>query len=243
MDKRERKTMKQLFLFILIVGLGFCGKPQEQTKSNKGSLSFVIGDVSIINNGTKRTGKKDDAINEGDSIQTGAKSAAIVIFENNAGSVEIQQNSEFVISKFNAKEQELISKSGSFWLDAKKLNKDTNFQVVMPTSVAGIRGTKLYSFEIKEAGITGLCHCQGAVDFKDNSSHYSGSHDADYLVVTKAGKTIVLTPEEFKKVGAITDETHNHSMLDDSPLGQKANPNAPHIKKVFELMEKKFAEK
>ena len=218
--------MRHLFLFILMtIGLTYCTKPQEQTKSNKGSLSFVIGDVSIINNGTKRTGKKDDAINEGDSIQTGAKSAAIVIFENNAGSVEIQQNSEFVISKFNAKEQELISKSGSFWLDAKKLNKDTNFQVVMPTSVAGI------------------CHCQGAVDFKENSTNYSGSHDADYLVVTKAGKTIVLTPEEFKKVGAITDETHNHSMLDDSPLGQKANPNAPHIKKVFELMEKKFAEK
>ena len=36
-------------------------------------------------------------------IVTGAKSAAIVEFEGNAGSVEIQQNSEFQISKFNAK--------------------------------------------------------------------------------------------------------------------------------------------
>jgi hypothetical protein len=33
---------------------------------------------------------------------------------------------------------------------AKKRNKDSNFNVIMPTSVAGIRGTSFYSFEIKE---------------------------------------------------------------------------------------------
>ena len=207
------------------------------------SVSLIYGEVSIITKGTKTVAKKGDSLGEGDSILTGAKSAAIVEFEGNAGSVEIQQNSEFVISKFNAKEQELISKSGNFWLDAKKINKDTNFQVIMPTSVAGIRGTKLYSFEIKETGITGVCHCQGAVDFKDNSSNYSGSHDSDYLVLTKAGKTIVLTPEDFKKVGVTSDESHNHSMLDDSPLGKKTNPNTENAKKVNELIAKKFVEK
>lgn len=235
--------MKQILLILLAFGFSFCSKPAETKVSAKGSVKFAIGEVSIITKGAKTVAKKGDSLGEGDSILTRAKSAAIVEFEGNAGSVEIQQNSEFVISKFNAKEQELISKSGNFWLDAKKINKDTNFQVIMPTSVAGIRGTKLYSFEIKETGITGVCHCQGAVDFKDNSSNYSGSHDSDYLVLTKAGKTIVLTPEDFKKVGVTSDESHNHSMLDDSPLGKKSNPNTENAKKVNELIAKKFVEK
>lgn len=235
--------MKQLLIIILTLGLFFCGKKEEQKVSSKGSVKFAVGDVSIVTKGTKASAKKGDSLGEGDSILTGSKSAAVIDFEGNAGSVEIQQNSEFVISKFNAKEQELISKSGSFWLDAKKINKDTNFQVVMPTSVAGIRGTKLYSFENKEAGITGVCHCQGAVDFKDNSSNYTGSHDSDYLVITKAGKTIVLTHEDFKKAGVTSDGSHNHSMLDDSPLGKKANLNSENVKKVNALIEKKFGEK
>jgi hypothetical protein len=235
--------MKQLLLIILTLGLFFCGKKEEQKVSSKGTVKFAVGDVSIVTKGTKTPAKKGDGVAEGDSILTGAKSAAVIDFERNAGSVEIQQNSEFVISKFNAKEQELISKSGSFWLDAKKLNKDTNFQVIMPTSVAGIRGTKLYSFEIKEAGITGVCHCQGAVDFKENSSNYSGSHDSDYLVMTKAGKTVVLTPEDFKKIGITSDGNHNHSMLDDSPLGKKADQNTENAKKIGELVAKKFGEK
>lgn len=235
--------MKRIFLILLLPGLFFCGKKEESKVSAKGIIKFAIGDVSIVAKGSKAIAKKGDSLQEGDSIVTGAKSAAIVEFEGNAGSVEIQQNSEFQISKFNAKEQELISKSGSFWLDAKKLNKDTNFQVVMPTSVAGIRGTKLYSFEIKEAGITGICHCQGAVDFKENSSNYSGSHDTDYLVITKAGKTIVLTHEDFKKAGMTADGSHNHSMLDESPLGKKVNPDSENVKKVNELIAKRFAEK
>lgn len=239
----KRQKMKQILFLLLAFGLVYCGKPEELKSSAKGSIRFLIGDVSISNSGTKRIAKKDDMIKEGDSIHTGAKSTAIVEFEGNAGSVEIQQNSEFIISKFNAKEQELISKSGSFWLSAKKLNKDTNFQVVMPTSVAGIRGTMIYAFENKEAGLTGVCHCQGAVDFKDKTSNYTGSHDSDQLVITKDGKTVVLGFEDFKGLGLTSDNSHNHSMIDDSPLGKKIDRSPELSKKVYELIFKKLAEK
>ena len=235
--------MKIIILLIVSLGIVYCGKATETNKESKSTLKFVIGDVEIANAGTKKVAKKDDTISEGDVIITGAKSAAIVEFAENAGSVEIQQNSEFVVNKFNAKEQELISKSGSFWLNAKKLRKDTNFNVIMPTSVAGIRGTSIYAYELKEAGITGICHCQGAVDFKEHSSHYSGSHDSDYLVVTKAGKTIVLTPDDFQKAGIQTDNAHNHSMLENSPLGKQMNLNSETVKKVNELVLNKFSEK
>lgn len=233
--------MKTIIILFLGLGLVACKGQTENTKLTKGSLLFAVGDVSISHAGVKQVAKKGDLIQEGDTINTGDKSAAIVEFEGNSGSVEIQQNSEFTISKFNDKDQELIAKTGTIWLNAKKLKKDTNFQVILPTAVAGIRGTKLFSFENKEIGVTGVCHCQGAVDFKDNTSNYSGSHDTDQLVITKNGKTILLLPEDFHKAGIPTDDAHNHSMLEDSPLGKKADPE--RVKKVIAFIEKKFAEK
>ena len=44
--------------------------------------------------------KKNDPISEGDTIKTGDKSVAVIQFENDAASVEIQENAEFSISKF-----------------------------------------------------------------------------------------------------------------------------------------------
>ncbi|HNL75510.1 MAG TPA: FecR domain-containing protein, partial [Leptospiraceae bacterium] len=181
-------------LILMIFALATCGKKEEQNLQTKGSILFAVGNVTVVSNGNKNSAKKGTPISEGDTILTDSKSTVIVEFSDNAGTIEIQENSEFTVKEFNEKNQELVSKSGSFWLNAKKLKKDTNFNVIMPTSVAGIRGTKLYSFENKELGITGVCHCQGAVEFKENSSNYTGSHDSDFLVLTKAGKTIVITP-------------------------------------------------
>lgn len=238
--------MKQLLIILQITAIfGFvaCGKKEEVKETSKGKIERVIGEVSLIQNGKKSVAKKGDSILEGNIIQTGSKAVAIVEFSDNNGSVEIQENSEFVINQFNEKNQELISKSGSFWLNAKKIKKETNFQVVMPTSVAGIRGTKLYSFENKDAGITGICHCQGAVEFKENSSHYTGNHDSDFLVLTKGGKTIVITPEDFKQMGfkSEDDKNHAHSTLDDSSLGKKADMSDERHKKILEIAEKKWS--
>ncbi|MBK8350474.1 MAG: FecR domain-containing protein [Saprospirales bacterium] len=71
---------------------------------------------------------------EGDTIKTGEKSVAIIQFENDSASVEIQENAEFSINKFNEKEQELASTKGNFWIKAKKAKQRSNFNVVMPTS-------------------------------------------------------------------------------------------------------------
>lgn len=228
----------------MIFALATCGKKEEQNLQTKGSILFAVGNVTVVSNGNKNSAKKGTPISEGDTILTDSKSTVIVEFSDNAGTIEIQENSEFTVKEFNEKNQELVSKSGSFWLNAKKLKKDTNFNVIMPTSVAGIRGTKLYSFENKELGITGVCHCQGAVEFKENSSNYTGSHDSDFLVLTKAGKTIVITPEDFQKMGYQgSDDNHQHSSLENSPLGKKANLDSEAHRKVLEIADKKWKEK
>jgi hypothetical protein len=237
--------MKQIYLLIIISLITLaanCSKAKEE-KTVKGNLIFVIGEVEIYNKSGAIQAKKDFPVGEGDTIKTGPKSVAVIQFENNTASIEIQENAEFSISKFNSKEQELISSKGNFWINAKKLNKDSNFNVVMPTSVAGIRGTSFYSFEIKEEGIHGICHCQGAVDFKDKVTDYKGSHDTDYAVLTRNGKTITMTPADYKAAGVNFDSfEHKHSAIDNSPLGKKGSLTDEQIMKLRQIAMKKFSE-
>lgn len=237
--------MRQIYLFILLVTLGIlfqCSGKQKES-SIKGNLIFVIGTVEVSNKSGNLPAKKDMVVGEGDTIKTGENSVAIVQFENDSASVEIQENAEFSINKFNQKEQELVSTNGNFWIKAKKLNKDSNFNVVMPTAVAGIRGTSFYSFEIKEDGIHGICHCQGAVDFQDKTSTYKGSHDTDYAVLTRNGKTITMTPEDYKNAGVNFDSfEHRHSSIENSPLGKKGSLTDEQVLKLRKIAMKKFSE-
>ena len=236
--------MKHIYTIIILtiaMSVATCNKPKET--ATKGNLIFVIGKVEITNKSGTVAAKKDSPIGEGDTIKTGEKSVAIIQFENDSASVEIQENAEFSINKFNEKEQELASTKGNFWIKAKKRNKDSNFNVVMPTSVAGIRGTSFYSFEVKEEGIHGICHCQGAVDFQDKVTSYHGSHNTDYAVLTKDGKTITMTPEDFNAAGVKFDSIeHKHSAIDNSPLGKKGSLTDEQHMKLRKIALKKFSE-
>ncbi len=237
--------MNPIYSFIIValaISLSACNKPKEESAA-KGNLIFVIGTVEISNKSGSVAAKKDSPVGEGDTIKTGDKSVAIIQFENNAASVEIQENAEFSISKFNAKEQELVSTKGNFWINAKKLNKESNFNIVMPTAVAGIRGTSFYSFEIKEEGIHGICHCQGAVDFQDKVTNYHGNHNTDYAVLTRNGKTITMTPEDYKAAGVKFDSfEHRHSAVENSPLGKKGSITDEQQMKLRKIALKKFSE-
>ncbi|HMZ67148.1 MAG TPA: FecR family protein [Leptospiraceae bacterium] len=233
-----------LTILMVIVSLFSCSKPKEKDDPKiKGDLIFVIGKVEISNQNGSKEATKNMAVLEGDTIRTGEKSVAGVQFENETASIEIQENAEFTIQKFNKQEQQLVSTKGNFWIKAKKANKDTNFNVVLPTAVAGIRGTSFYSFEIKEERIHGVCHCQGAVDFQDKVTNYKGSHDTDYGVLTRDGKTITMTPEDFKSVGVNFDKfEHKHSRIDNSPLGKKSSITDEQFANLLKIAKKKFAE-
>ena len=237
--------MKNIYLSIIVaLGVFFfnCSKPNKENQI-KGNLIFVIGSVEISNQSGTVAAKKDSPIGEGDTIKTGEKSVAIIQFENDSASVEIQENAEFKVNKFNEKEQELASTKGNFWIKAKKRNKDANFNVIMPTSVAGIRGTSFYSFEIKEERIHGICHCQGAVDFQDKITNYHGSHNTDYAVLTRDGKTITMTPEDYRAAGVNFDSyEHKHSSVENSPLGKKGSLTDEQQLKLRKIALKKFSD-
>ncbi len=107
------------------------------------------------------------------------------------------------------------------------------------TSVASVRGTKFYTFNMGES--FGTCMCQGSADYKAAEHEFHQTQNQDHMIFTRGNKTIILTPEDLKPIigGKIT---HNHSALTNSPLGEKASMTPAQLGKLMTLIEKKFKE-
>ncbi|MCB1190813.1 MAG: FecR domain-containing protein [Leptospiraceae bacterium] len=213
-------------------------KEKKNTDALHGVILFTKGDVKLEqNNGTQTTLKKGDVFQEGDIIQTGENSVAVVKLSNNGFEMEIQPNATFQFDKINGKDKSLSLKKGNVWLKVDKLPKDESLHLNSPTATAGVRGTKFYTFEMN--GMYGTCHCEGDVEFKGKSGDYNKIHHGDTLVFSKDGKTILITPEDLKN---IQNASHNHSMLDDSPLGSKNVMTPEQREEMIKVVTKKFAE-
>lgn len=162
-----------LFSFFLID----CKKEQEEKKVDTAAVSanskltgivlFAVGDV-------KSAGKKlksGDIISENEVIQTGKKSTCdLQLKESEAGIVvRMKSESTFELKTKVVKDQVTPSpviKAGNVLVNVSgKLKTNENFQIVTPTTVAGVRGTK-FEVNVKEDGSTTISVSEGAVATK-----------------------------------------------------------------------------
>lgn len=108
----------------------------------QGSVDLKIG------NADWETAAKEVTLNEGDVIRTGANATATLEIEN-AGIVEIKENSELTLSELTTNSADSSQRTvldlslGEILVKAKKLTEDNSrFEVKTPTSVVGVRGTE-----------------------------------------------------------------------------------------------------
>ena len=234
-----------IVLSLLLLAVA-CGKGQDQaSKADVGLVSVLVGSAELEHEGQKRPLKKGDKFGPGDKIHTGAKAVVVALFGNQA-KVEIQENSVFEVTRYDKTNKDLKLAKGNLWLEVNKRSKGENFRLHSPTAIAGVRGTKFFTFQLKDprgGPITyGTCHCIGAVEISGvKGDKYKGVHKTDFVRMTRNGKTIVLTPEDTPFIERVPG--HQHSVLDNSPLGKKIVQFTPEqLKKLGALMEKKFAE-
>lgn len=161
-----------LIIIAIIFAVSFinCKKETEQNtvKNNKPSLSgivlFVVGDVHI---GTKKL-KTGDIISENELVQTGKKSVCdLQIKEMDAEIVmRMKADSEFQLKNITVKGKQvpsaIVSVGNSMVNVSKKMKNNENFNVVTPTMVAGVRGTK-FEVSVSQDGVTGLVVSEGKV--------------------------------------------------------------------------------
>lgn len=229
------KKILALFFALMLLQIG-CGKKQGPNLK-KAILTFVLGEVVIKTEASRRKAKKGDTVLEGSTLITGKKSVAILEVGDKNIQIEIQSGSEFTISSLG-KTNEVQLKRGNAWTWVQKFSKDEEFYFKTATTVAAIRGTKFYTFHMGD--ITGTCHCQGKVMLGNLISKKFRENNEDYMAFHRGGKTVYLTGEEAKK--ANIPYQHNHSEITDSPMGKKFNLNREEVSLMMNLVQKKFAE-
>ncbi len=195
---------------------------------------MLKGSAELEHAGKRSPLKVGDRFESGDSIITGTDGVAVVALRGNAALAEIQPSTTFRLQA-TEKSTEVGIDAGRVWLNVAKRSADEEFKVRTPTALAGVRGTKFLTAQFGDT--TAICHCEGDVEYSSGEK-YKATHHTDTLVLSRGGKTVTLTPDDLVGV----HYNHNHSMMDNSPLGAKDDLPPEVRKKILDMAEKKFKE-
>ncbi|MEI1276727.1 FecR domain-containing protein [Leptospira venezuelensis] len=230
------KILSALFFLSLTCVLFSCGK--KETNIGKGVITFVVGDVTLERGSEKSKAEVNKEIQNGDVLVTDEGSTAMIAFGENASLLEIQSDSKFRFDDIKS-DKKFFQEKGRSWLLSNKLVKGEGLSLGTPTTTAGVRGTKFYTTVIDD--MTLICHCQGKVELENSSDHSKMIPTSDYLTVTKGTKTIVIDKDDLLKIGI--PYSHNHSEVNNSPVGEKNNLKLEDFLKIQNLAKKKLAGK
>ncbi len=228
--------MKLATALIPLFILAACGKEPVVTD---GIITLVKGSAvieHIDSDGSKKTkpARPGEKVFVKDTIVTAA--GANVIFNVSGAQMEIQQNSRFVYER-GGEEKIMYLQNGNAWTSVTKMGDKGNFSLRTPTTVAGVRGTKFFTFI--EGGMTGTCHCEGKISYKNTLTGKEEVNDGDYLMFYQGQKSVKVTLEDIKKLGIPAN--HNHSELDNGSMGKKNTLTPEQYAKMQNLVVQRFA--
>lgn len=228
--------MKYMWLItpFLIVA---CEKTPEVTD---GTITFIKGSAIIEHiekDGSKKTkpARTGEKVFIGDTIVTAEDST--VVFSITGAQMEIQHSTRFVYER-GGDDKQVYLQSGNAWTSVSGMGPRAKFSLRTPTTTAGVRGTKFFTFTQGET--TGTCHCEGKIAYRNLSTGKEEVNDQDYLMYYRGKKAVKVLVEDLKKIGLPV--AHNHSELDNSTIGKKNNLTPQQMQKMQELVEKKFAQ-
>ncbi|MBM9498694.1 FecR domain-containing protein [Leptospira sp. 201903071] len=201
----------------------------------KGAITFVKGDVSIQRGDQKIKAFVSQEIQDGDVLITGSKSVTTIVFGENSSMIEIQSDSQFRL-KQDSNERIFFQDRGSSWVLANKLLKGDKLSLHTPTSTAGVRGTKFFT-AVRE-DMTFTCHCEGKIELENVANHSKKINESDYLAVTRGDKTVYITAKDL--LDAKIAYSHNHSEIENSPLGAQSQMTPEQAQALVLIVKKKF---
>lgn len=223
--------------FLFIVAACQKGAGDAQKGAQKALVKVSTGAVQVVRGGQTSPLNKGDALAEGDSIKTGGDGLAIIALYGGRGEVEIQENAVFRLTSLAAAGK-LNQEKGNAWIRMTKLQKNESLQVVTPTAIAGVRGTKFYNFTLQD-GTSGICQCEGSIDYNEEASGFSRVHEEDTVVLNRGKTTVVLTQADLAPLGM---GDHHHSTVPNSSLGPQNKMTPEQGARMIALINQKFAE-
>ncbi len=234
-----------ILVLIIAAVLGTCaikpGSLSERSPGWVGTARLVQGMVWLERSGKSQPLRAGDFINIGDWIRTGPKAILIATFQNRTADIELQENSNFHVTRFDKTQRLLTLEKGRLWLRVnRKMKKHERFQLKTAVALIGVKGTKFFSFPLGD--IYGTCHCEGQVQWDAQKSDYTGIHKKDFMTFARGDKVALVTPDELRSVG-FTELVHFHSALEDSPLGPTEMALPPDLfERFLALINRKLEE-
>ncbi|RHX84185.1 FecR family protein [Leptospira stimsonii] len=219
----------------VFAGLLFFQCKSKSADPTKGAITFVKGTVSIQRGDQRIPATVSQEIQNEDVVITGPKSVVTIVFGENSSVIEIQSDSQFRL-KQESHEKIFFQDRGSSWVLSNKLLKGDKLSLHTPTSTAGVRGTKFFTAVHEDMTFT--CHCEGQIELVNVASHSKKVNDSDYLAVTRGSKTIYITLKDLQE--AKLAYSHNHSEIENSPLGPQSQMAPEQVKVLLSLIRKKL---
>ncbi|OQX23780.1 MAG: hypothetical protein BWK80_24165 [Desulfobacteraceae bacterium IS3] len=160
-----RISLAVLGLFCIMFIASSCN-PRKQENQGDGKIISLSGDVFV--DGQKA--EQNSSVKPGARIKTGSNSSCEIVFSDKS-IIKFYENSEAAVD-LSSPSKSLNLFSGAVASVVKHLGKiaadrEYNYTVTTPTSVAGIRGTS-FLVKAEDENKTDICVCNGVVDLKDS---------------------------------------------------------------------------
>lgn len=207
--------MKRTLLLVAVLSLVItgCGKKDETAIARKGYINFLVGKVTLLDGGRSTTAKVGDAVTEGMEISTAKDASVDIYFGENA--VKVMEDTRVSVKSLMYGEKgeditSLVVQEGKMVSRVhKKLSKGDAWEVVTPTTIAGVRGT---DFVVEEREGLSKVSCY---DGKVRVHPASGSEEDG--VDLEAGQEATVDPSGKMAVQDIKDSSRKdmEKILDD----------------------------
>jgi len=197
---------KNFFFGLFVINLFFATVVFSEG-SPAGKIMKVSGIVKLNNKAVQ----VNDNINEGDYIESDSDSSSFVDIKYENGNFFRLKNGKMRIQKSKDKFK-IELKSGSLFVNVEKLTEKQTFNIITPTAVTGVRGTR---FQIDATELkTYICVCEGTVwtkkkNFISKLFFKKTAVNADYDLWVNKGKKLKkpkYSPDMIKMTKAIFED-------------------------------------
>lgn len=178
------------------------------------SVDFASGQVQVVSKSTTIDAKKGRTLSKGDTLRTGAESAAILLMSDGSR-IKLNPNTELGIGSADKGSTELALQSGAVFSKVAKQGAQGRFVIRTKTAVMGVRGTEFYTSygkQSKDGADVWMCVHEGKVEVEAN-----GVKDAKKVLVKQGEGVFVPVGKDVtppKKYG--WTETLNWNMNPES---------------------------
>jgi hypothetical protein len=231
-------------------------QPKKATATHAAAVVFVVGnDAKVVTAKGQAQAVKGAILQQGDSIQTGAKSQVDLLLPGKI-LIRIDQNTTVAMREFAAADgsqsDKLYLQRGLIFAKVTKLGTHSAFAIQTPTITAGVRGTEFIT-ATDEKGAGKVAVSEGTVAVKSDMGEEKAIDAGQQANISDSGtvaetKIDDVTAAQMKQLSTVANITAQQAKIFEDALKQQKEAlekagGTDKIKGIIDENDKKMQEK